>query len=95
MRSIDEINEKIRRGEAVVLTAEELKGMVRKGEAVRLEDVDVVTTATCGLMSGTAAILTVPVAERGAFDRAEEAWLNGVPAIPGPCPNERLGMVDL
>ncbi len=95
MRSIDEINEKIRRGEAVVLTAEELKGMVRKGETVRLEDVDVVTTATCGLMSGTAAILTVPVAERGAFDRAEEAWLNGVPAIPGPCPNERLGMVDL
>lgn len=95
MKSISEINEKISRGEAVVFTADEFKRMVRGGEEIHADDVDVVTTATCAVMSGTAAILVVPVAERGAFERAEEAWLNGVPAFPGPCPNERLGVVDL
>ncbi|MCK9330383.1 MAG: methanogenesis marker 16 metalloprotein, partial [Candidatus Cloacimonetes bacterium] len=57
--------------------------------------VDVVTTGTCGVMSGTAAILSVPVAAPGTFERAEWVWLNGVPCMPGPCPNERLGLVDL
>ncbi|MEM4447342.1 MAG: methanogenesis marker 16 metalloprotein [Candidatus Jordarchaeales archaeon] len=95
MKNIDEINAKILSGDAVVLTAEELKRMIRGGEEVRAEDIDVVTTATCAVMSGTAAILVIPVAERGAFERAEMAWLNGVPAFPGPCPNERLGVVDV
>lgn len=93
MRRVEEINEKIKRGDAVVLTAEEFKRKVRDGEEVK--DVDVVTTATCAIMSGTAAILSIPVAERGEFERAEEVWLNDVPAFTGPCPNERLGIVDV
>jgi putative methanogenesis marker 16 metalloprotein len=46
-------------------------------------------------MSGTLAIMMVPVGPKNVFERAERAWLNGVPAYPGPCPNERLGVVDL
>ncbi|MFB0545097.1 MAG: homocysteine biosynthesis protein, partial [Asgard group archaeon] len=94
-KSFEEINKKIGRGEAKVFTAEEFKKMVRNGENLTVEDVDVVTTGTCGLMSGTAIILTIPIAERGVFERAEKVWLNGVPAYPGPCPNERLGIIDV
>ncbi|MEM0240525.1 MAG: methanogenesis marker 16 metalloprotein [Candidatus Nezhaarchaeales archaeon] len=93
LRSIKEINEKIRKGEAVVLTAKELCDMVRRGEEVR--NVDVVTSATCGVMSGTMAVLSFKVAEKGAFTKAKSVLMNGVPAFPGPCPNERLGIVDV
>ncbi len=95
LKSVEEINDKIRDGEATVLSASEFKDRVRNNDVTGPEDVDVVTTATCGLMSGTAAILSVPVAERGEFERADQIWLNDVPAFPGPCPNERLGIVDL
>ncbi|MFX0161834.1 MAG: methanogenesis marker 16 metalloprotein [Candidatus Hodarchaeota archaeon] len=94
-KSFEEINKKIGQGEAKVFTAEEFKKMVRNGENLTVEDVDVVTTGTCGLMSGTAIILTITIAERGVFERAEKVWLNGVPAYPGPCPNERLGIIDV
>ena len=93
MRSIKEINERIRRGEAVVITAKELCDMVRRGESV--EEVDVVTSATCGVMSGTMAVFSFRVAEKGAFLKAKSVLMNGVPAFPGPCPNERLGIVDV
>ncbi|WP_305066167.1 methanogenesis marker 16 metalloprotein [Methanoculleus sp.] len=95
MKTIAEIDEKIRNGSAVVYTAAEFKRLVREGAEITAADVDVVTTGTCGVMSGTAAILSVPVAAPGTFERAERAWLNGVPCMPGPCPNERLGLLDL
>lgn len=94
MKTIEDINEKIESGKAVVLTAREFKERVRK-KKTRAEDVDVVTTATCGLMSGTAAILSIPITRGGKFERADEVWINDVPAFPGPCPNERLGIVDV
>ncbi len=94
-RTIAEINERLRRGEAVVWSAQELKAEVRRGRRLTLDDVDVVTTATHGIMSGTAAMFSVPVAARGVFARAARAWLNGVPGFPGPAPNERLGYVDV
>ncbi len=92
-RTIEEINEKLKKQEAIVVTADEFKRMVRSGKEVG--HVDVVTTATMGIMSGTAALFCIPFAERGRFERANKVWLNGVPAYPGPCPNERLGMVDV
>jgi len=95
MKTIAEIDEKIQNGSAVVYTAAEFKRLIREGAEVSAADVDVVTTGTCGVMSGTAAILSVPVAEPGTFERAERAWLNGVPCMPGPCPNERLGLLDV
>jgi putative methanogenesis marker 16 metalloprotein len=57
--------------------------------------VDIVTSATCGVMSGTLAVLSFKVAERDEFERAAKVFLNGVPAFVGPCPNERLGIVDV
>jgi len=95
MKTMQEIDEKIRDGSAVVYTASEFKRLIREGEKATAADVDVVTTGTCGVMSGTAAVLSVPVAEPGEFERAERVWLNGVPCMPGPCPNERSGIVDL
>ncbi|MCW3134077.1 MAG: methanogenesis marker 16 metalloprotein [Methanophagales archaeon] len=95
LRSVAKINEKIKKGEAVVLTAEEFKQMLRNEELATTESVDVVTCATCAIMSGTAAILSIPIAERNEFERADKVWLNGIPAFPGPCPNERLGIVDV
>lgn len=95
MKTIEAINRGIREGTVVVLTADELKALVRSGETVTPEEVDVVTTGTFGVMSGTMAVLSFSVARPGTFKKAEQALLNGVPAYPGPCPNERNGIVDL
>lgn len=94
-KTIKDINEKIQKGEAVVYTAEELKKIIREGEKVTPDTVDAVTAGTCGIMSGTGAILTVPVADKGVFKKADSLWINDVPTSPGPCPNESLGIVDV
>ena len=94
-RSISQINQKIEDGEANIYTAEEFKKLIKKGDAPDFDDVDVVTTGTCGVMSGTAAILNFIVSEPGKFIRANEVYLNGIPAYAGPCPNEWLGSVDV
>lgn len=94
-KTIKEINEKIKKGNAVVMTAEELCDIVRTdGEEVTVDDVDVVTTATRGLMSGTFAIFSINIADRNVFRKARSISLNGIPGYAGPCPNERLGMVE-
>ena len=95
IRSIEEINQKIERGEATVLTAEEVSDLVRNGKEPKAEDIDVITTGTCGIMSGTAAIFHVKAGEPGSFKKAKSVLLNGVPGFPGPCPNEWLGSVDM
>ncbi len=95
MRTIAEINEKIASGKANVFTADEFKQAIRDGNPPSFDEVDVVTCGTCGIMSGTAAIFNVVVAEGGVFKRAKSITLNGVPANVGPCPNEWLGSVDL
>jgi len=94
-RTIPEIQAKIDAGDAVVLTAVEISAKIRAGEEIRFEDVDVVTTATRGIMSGTYAILSFKVSEPDSFVKASRVLLNGVPAVVGPCPNERLGILDL
>ena len=95
MKTIEEINRKIKDHNAIVMTAKELCDLVRSGESISVDDVDVVTTATRGVMSGTLAILSIPIADPGVFSRAEQVFLNGVPAHVGPCPNEHIGIVDL
>lgn len=94
-RTISEINEKIENQEANIYTAEEFKKLIQSNEAPSFDEVDVVTTGTCGVMSGTAAILNFQVTEPGIFMRAKNIYLNDVPANVGPCPNEWLGSVDL
>jgi len=93
-RRIEDINEKIKKGEAVVISADNLSDMVRDGEDVKVKDVDVVTTATRGCMSGTAAVLSFRFSEPGIFERGKMVRLNGIPVIPGPAPNERAGYID-
>lgn len=95
IRTREEINHKIANGNAKILTADELKSMIKNSEKPSFDDVDVVTTGTCGIMSGTAAILHIPVAEGGSFKKAKEIFLNGVEGHVGPCPNEWLSSVDL
>ncbi|MDI6819125.1 MAG: methanogenesis marker 16 metalloprotein [Methanothermobacter thermautotrophicus] len=94
-RHVSEINERILEGDAAVFTADEIKDMVRDGDVPSADEVDVVTTATCGVMSGTAAVMHLRVSEPGSFRKAASVELNGIPAYPGPCPNENLGSVDL
>lgn len=94
MKTKREINEKIREGNAIVIPGAEFKKRLREGETFSVDDVDIVTCGTCGVMSGTYAVLTVPVAPPKTFRKAKSLLLNGVPAYPGPCPNERLGLVD-
>lgn len=94
IKTISQINEKIDKGEANIYTAEEFKKLIKKGDVPCFEEVDVVTCGTCGVMSGTAAILNFIVSEPGKFIRAREVYLNGVPAYAGPCPNEWLGSID-
>jgi putative methanogenesis marker 16 metalloprotein len=77
-RSIAEINDRLARGEAVVMSAMEFKQQVRGGHRFKLGDVDVVTTATRAVMSGTSSFLGVPV---GSGKTVRRIWLNGVPCM--------------
>jgi putative methanogenesis marker 16 metalloprotein len=95
VRSIPEIQRRIRQGKAVVLTSQEVCDLALSGERAELEEVDVVTAATRAVMSGTYALLSFSVARPGSFRRAERVWINGVPGYVGPCPNEHLGIADL
>ncbi len=57
-KSYEEINEKIRKGKAVVLTAEEVSEMAKTMKPKEILDkVDVVTTATFGAMCSSGAFL--------------------------------------
>jgi putative methanogenesis marker 16 metalloprotein len=93
-RTIADINRKLTAGEAVVMTASELCGEVRSGTEVDFEDLDVVTSGTCGLMSGTYAVLSFQFSEPNRFVKASQVYFNGVEGYPGPCPNERIGVID-
>ena len=94
VRSYAEILERVERGEAVVITAQEVAELV-EADGPSLSEVDVVTTATRAVMSGTYAILSFPVARPASFLRAKRVWINGISAQVGPCPNENLGVLDL
>ncbi|MGD9780393.1 homocysteine biosynthesis protein, partial [Methanomethylovorans sp.] len=91
-RTVEEICSKISRKEAVVMTSHEICQLVREGKDIGLEDVDVVTTATRAIMSGTYAVMSFPIEAPQQFTRAKKIFLNGVPACTGPCPKERLGI---
>lgn len=81
-KSYAEINQKIKKGEALVLTAEEMIDFVdENGEDKALEEVDVVTTATFGAMCSSGAFLNF-----GHCDppiRMGRVWLNDVMAYAG------------
>lgn len=81
-KSIQEINEKIKKGNAVVLTAEEVAAMGRDHSAAQVaEKVDVVTTATFGPMCSSGMFINTGHASPPI--RMERATLNGVPVFTG------------
>lgn len=94
-KTLKEIIEKIEKKEAIILTANELCEKIKLGETYEMDDIDVVTTATRGIMSGTYAVLSFEVAPPDTFIRASKVWLNGVKGQIGPCPNERIGILDI
>ena len=61
---------------------------------VHFEDLDVITSGTCGLMSGTYAVLSFQFSEPNRFVKASQIYFNGVEGYAGPCPNERIGIID-
>jgi L-aspartate semialdehyde sulfurtransferase len=81
-RSIEEINAKIKKGKAVVLTAEEVIDLVeQKGNTEAASSVDVVTTGTFGPMCSSGLFLNV--GHSSPRIKLTEAYLNGVPAYAG------------
>jgi uncharacterized protein (DUF39 family) len=81
-KTIQEINEKIKQGKAVVVTAEEMIDIVRKkGEVKAAREVDVVTTGTFSPMCSSGAFINFgPVSPP---IKAAKVWLNDVPAYAG------------
>ncbi len=81
-KSYEEINEKIRKGKAVVLTAEEVSAMSKElSPAEIVKKVDVVTTATFGAMCSSGAFINFGHADPPI--RMEKIRLNGVPVYEG------------
>jgi uncharacterized protein (DUF39 family) len=81
-KTIQDINEKIKQGKAVVVTAEEMIDLVRrKGEVKAAKQVDVVTTGTFSPMCSSGAFINFgPVSPP---IKASKVWLNDVPAYAG------------
>jgi uncharacterized protein (DUF39 family) len=83
-KTIAEINEKIREGKAVVVTADEMIGIVDdKGAAGAAEQVDVVTTGTFGPMCSSGIYLNVGHSKPRIKLGGGVCTLNGVPAYTG------------
>jgi uncharacterized protein (DUF39 family) len=83
-RTIQEINEKIKQGKAVVVTAEEMPGIVKKkGVEKAYQEVDVVTTGTFGPMCSSGMYLNIGSAKPKIKLGGGTCLLNGVPAYCG------------
>jgi putative methanogenesis marker 16 metalloprotein len=94
-RTLKEINSKIEKGTATILTVQELIDKIDDGESVNFKDVDVITTATKALMSGISGIFSFRLSPPKTVRKFVEVSMNGIPGFPGPCPNEYLGIIDL
>jgi len=83
-RTIEEINEKIKKGNVVVFTAEEIIGVVKeKGLKKAAEEVDVVTTGTFGPMCSSGAYLNIGHSNPRIKLGGGKTYLNDVPAYTG------------
>jgi L-aspartate semialdehyde sulfurtransferase len=81
-RTIDEINQKIKQGDVVVVTAKEMTEIVRKkGPEKAAREVDVVTTGTFSPMCSSGAFINFGHTKPGI--KASRVWLNDVPAYAG------------
>jgi len=84
MKTIAEINERIRKGQAVVVTAEEIIDVVKKkGAKKAAQEVDVVTTGTFGPMCSSGAYFNIGHSKPRIKLGGGRAYLNDVLAYPG------------
>lgn len=82
IKTYEEINQKLKSGKAVILTAEEVSKMALNASPEEIVDkVDVVTTATFGAMCSSGAIINFGHANPPI--RMEKIRLNGVPCYEG------------
>ncbi len=82
LRTYEEINEKIKRGDAVVMTADEYVEYVKRyGVEKAAKEVDVVTTGTFGAMCSSGAFLNFGHSDPPI--KMFKCWLNNVPAYKG------------
>lgn len=90
-----EINERIKSGKAVVLTAEEVISLVEeKGITEAARQVDVVTTGTFAPMCSSGVFLNFGHSKPRI--RMQKVWLNGVPAYTGiAAVDAYLGVTEL
>ena len=83
-RTIAEINEKIKKGQAVVVTAEEVIGIAKKkGVAATMKEVDVVTTGTFGPMCSSSAYMNLGHTSPRMKVGGGRVYLNDIPAYTG------------
>jgi len=83
-KTIAQINEKIRKGEVVVVTAEEIIDIVEeKGIKKAAQEVDVVTSATFGPMCSSGVFLNLGHSKPRIKLGGGKAYLNGVPVYTG------------
>ncbi|MBI5571642.1 MAG: homocysteine biosynthesis protein [Desulfomonile tiedjei] len=81
-KTFAEINEKIKQGRAVVVTAEEMIDITREHGAVEAaRKIDVVTTGTFGIMCSSGAFLNF--GHSNPRMKAQKVYLNGVEAYAG------------
>ncbi len=82
MKTIEEINERIKNGEAVVVTAEEMVDIVdEKGAKKASKEVDVVTTGTFGMMCSSGVFFNFGHADPPI--KMARVWMNNVEAYTG------------
>ena len=83
-KTIEEINEKIKQGKAVVVSAEEIIDIVKqKGVKRAAQEVDVVTTGTFGPMCSSGAFLNIGHSKPRIKLGGGRTYLNDVPAYTG------------
>lgn len=83
IKTIAEINERIKKGQAVVLNAEEMTEAVRRmGPEQAAKEVDVVTTGTFSPMCSSGLLFNIGQPEPPKI-RTTRVWLNDVPAYAG------------
>ena len=83
-KTIEEINEKIKSGKAVVFTAEEIIGYAKEnGLKKTARDVDVVTTGTFGAMCSSSIYLNIGHSSPRIKLGGGRTYLNDVPAYTG------------
>jgi len=83
-KTIEEINEKIKAGKAVVVTAEEIIDLAKqKGTKKAAQEVDVVTTGTFGIMCSSGAYFNIGHTKPRIKLGGGRTYLNDVPAYTG------------